>query len=152
MWTSAGGEWENSVDNHNRRILLVDDEQAVRFVLECALRAYQDQYEVVTAATGREALERAQEAPLGLLVTDIILPGIDGVALTRAIRGFDPTVPVVWITGHGRGQHMQDARELCVFAYLNKPVEVPDFRRIVGEALASRPDSVSTGASSADSA
>jgi DNA-binding NtrC family response regulator len=128
------------LDNHNERILLVDDEEKVLFVLQYSLRPYLDRYQVVTAANGYEALEKAQGAPIALLVTDIILPGMDGVALTRAIRGIDPTVPVVWITAHGRGPHMEDARELDVFAYLDKPLEITDFRRIVGDALASRPD------------
>ena len=86
--------------NCNKRILLVDDEERVLFVLSSSLKKLGDDVEIVTAANGWEAWQMAQRSPFDLLITDLSMPVMDGIELTRAIKALYPQTAVVWITAH----------------------------------------------------
>ncbi|MFJ2174987.1 response regulator transcription factor [Streptomyces sp. NPDC087851] len=81
------------------RILVVDDERAVRDTLERALTS--EGYAVGTAANGLEALRAAQELPYDLILLDVAMPGLDGLAAARRIRASGDTVPIMMITARG---------------------------------------------------
>jgi DNA-binding NtrC family response regulator len=119
-----------------RRILLVDDDGQVLFVLGASLRRMAVPCDVVTAQDGREAYHLLRANAFDLLVTDIRLPGIDGVTLTGLARSSAQQIGVVWITAHGCAQLREDAARLGVYLCLEKPVEVSEFRRVVEQALA----------------
>ena len=118
-----------------RRILLVDDDRQVLFVLQASLRRMSAPCDVVTAQDGREAYRLLQASTFDLLVTDIRLPGIDGVTLTRLARSSTPLIPVVWITAHGCAPLREDVVCLQVHCCLEKPVEVNDFRQVIQQVL-----------------
>lgn len=82
-------------------ILVVDDEPAFRSLLAATLE--QDGYHVIEAGDGAEAIELLERVKhVDLVVTDIRMPQMDGVALTNALRKTQPYVPVVFITGYPR--------------------------------------------------
>jgi DNA-binding NtrC family response regulator len=117
-----------------KRILLVDDDERVLFVLSTSLRRTREPCEVVTARDGWTAYGLLRDAPFDLLITDIQLPGIDGITLTElAQRKSAPAV--VWVTAYGCRGLNADAARLNVFRCLEKPVEVSEFRQIVRQAL-----------------
>jgi DNA-binding NtrC family response regulator len=117
------------------RILLVDDDEWVLFVLRASLQRMRMPCEVVTAQDGRAAYRLLQASAFDLLITDIRLPEIDGIILTDLVRSLAPRLPVIWVSAYGcRGLH-EDAVRLRVFHCLEKPVEVEDFRRIVQQAI-----------------
>jgi DNA-binding NtrC family response regulator len=118
-----------------RRILLVDDDGQVLFVLHASLRRMNVPCDVVTAQDGCEAYRLLQASAFDLLVTDIRLPGIDGVTLTGFARSAARQLPVVWITAHGCAPLRADAARLGVHRCLEKPVEVSEFRQVVQQAL-----------------
>ena len=97
------------------RILVVDDDERVLFVLHRALLAPQNGYEIVTALDGREALNKAKEVPFDLLITDLKMPGVDGITLTQAIRDLNSGTAVVWITAYGCVQVSDEATRLSVY-------------------------------------
>jgi DNA-binding NtrC family response regulator len=117
------------------RILVVDDDERVLFVLRRALLAFQNGYEIVTAQDGHKALDRAREFPFDLLITDLKMPGMDGVALTQAIRGLNSSTVVVWITAYGCAQVSDEATRLSVYECLEKPLRIDKIRWVVQEAL-----------------
>ena len=117
------------------RILVVDDDERVLFVLRRALLAFQNGYEIVTALDGREALNRAKEVPFDLLITDLKMPGVDGITLTQAIRDLNSGTVVVWITAYGCAQVSDEATRLSVHECLEKPLRIDEIRRVVREAL-----------------
>ena len=82
------------------KILLAEDEPEVRSFLTTVLGQYG--YEVLSAANGAQALELAQKQknPIHLLVTDMIMPGMNGRALAQQIRQLQPTTPVLYISGY----------------------------------------------------
>lgn len=82
-------------------VLLVDDEADVRRTTERILKRLG--FDVVCASSGAEAVElfRARRDGFALVVTDLTMPGMDGVALGAAIRGLSSEVPMILITGYG---------------------------------------------------
>jgi DNA-binding NtrC family response regulator len=119
-----------------RRILLVDDDEQVLFVLGTSLRRMPVPCDVVTALDGREAYQLLQSDAFDLLVTDIRLPGMDGVKLTGLARLSKEGLPVVWITAHRCAPLRTEATRLRVYCCLEKPVEVSEFRHVIQQALA----------------
>ncbi len=81
------------------KLLLVDDEEGIRNVLRISLADLG--YTVFTAADGNEALNIFKEEQPDIVLTDIKMPGIDGVALLRRIKHENPETEVIMITGHG---------------------------------------------------
>mgnify|MGYP001225599899 CR=1 FL=1 len=121
----------------HRRILVVDDERSVLLVTHRTLVRLGDGYEVVAAQNGREALDRIREAPFDLVITDLKMPEMDGVALTEAIRELCPDTIVIWMTAYGCGSLMDAAARLMVYGCLEKPVEVAEILRMARKALGS---------------
>ena len=80
------------------RVVVVDDDRAIRWVLERALA--QPDLEVETLDRADRALERLLEAPPDVLVTDIRMPGIDGLDLMAKVREVHPELPVIVMTAH----------------------------------------------------
>lgn len=103
-------------------VLVVDDEPSLLSSVATALR--RSGYEVFEAADGEAALAVAQQHPIGVLVTDIVMPGIDGVALAATMRAAQPTLAVLFITGFAGGE---PARRLPADAtVLRKPFRALD--------------------------
>ncbi len=123
-----------------KRILVVDDEQSVLFVLHNGLLKLDDGYdvEVDKARDGREALERLRQLSFDLLITDLRLPGMDGIELTKAARELDPDIAVIWITAFDCHSTSRDAQRLGVYRCLDKPLEIDEIRSVAREALDAR--------------
>ena len=104
----------------------------IRRVLEAILR--RDGYDVVTAANGVEALARMSRG-IHTVITDLKMPGLDGMALLRKLSADYPDVPVVMITAHGSVENAVEAVKLGAFDYLEKPFEQEQIRQIVAKAI-----------------
>lgn len=80
-----------------RRILLAEDDESMRGFLDRALT--RAGYEVVSFNNGEEALERLKQEPFSLLLTDIVMPRMDGIELARRASELDPDLKIMFITG-----------------------------------------------------
>ena len=125
--------------SEQKRILLVDDDEGVLFVLRHALTTLGREYQIVTARQGQTALSKIREAPFDIVVTDLRMPDMDGVELTEAIRGLDPSAVVIWITAYDCYRRSGEAARLRVYRCLDKPLEIHEIRETVSEALCQRP-------------
>jgi DNA-binding NtrC family response regulator len=114
--------------DRRKRILLLDDDDRVRFVLADILRKLGSGFEVVAASSCREALSLAQETDFDLLITDLRLPRSDGLALTSAFAKVSPNTKVVWITAHGCHHYLASAKRLDVVRCLDKPLDIQSIR------------------------
>ena len=112
-----------------KRVLVADDEANIRRVLEAILR--REGYDVVTAGTGLEALERMNRG-INTVITDLKMPGLDGMALLKRLSN---DVPVVMITAHGSVENAVEAVKLGAFDYLEKPFEQEQIRQLVAKAI-----------------
>jgi CheY-like chemotaxis protein len=117
------------------KILIVDDEERILFVLSSVLGKLKDQLEIKTVSNGKDAIEEARGIPFDLIITDLIMPGMDGVELTQRIRALSPGIAVIWMTAYGSQRFEAEAKQLAVHRCLDKPLEIEEFRQAVREAL-----------------
>jgi len=115
-----------------KRVLVADDELNMRRVLEAILR--REGYEVVTAANGLDAVSEMNR-DIHTVITDLKMPGLDGMGLLRKLQQDFPEVPVVMITAHGSVESAVEAVKLGAFDYLEKPFEQEQIRQIVAKAM-----------------
>ncbi|HID11014.1 MAG TPA: response regulator [Candidatus Latescibacteria bacterium] len=118
------------------RILVADDEVHVRKFLVDALVA--QGYEVEEASDGRDALERFRKAPFDIVLTDLRMPRMDGLALLKAIHEEDPAVLVVVITGYGTVEDAVEAIQNGAFNFLSKPVSLDQLYQVVRKSIEHR--------------
>jgi CheY-like chemotaxis protein len=128
-----------------KRVLVVDDEERVLFVMRGALARLGDGYQVVTASSGREALDKAKQTPFDVILTDLRMPGMDGIELTEAIRALDSGVIVIWLTAYGCHNVRTEAAQLSIYCCLDKPIKIGQIRQIVREAFEAVGNKASTG-------
>ncbi len=120
------------------KVLVVDDEKTFRVVAEAALAA--EGYEVATAGSGREALDRFRADPPDLVVLDRNLPDTDGLALLSRFRppGEAGAPLVIVATAYGDIDHAVQALKLGAHDYLTKPLQLPELVHKVAVALQAR--------------
>ena len=121
-----------ATESDSKRILIADDEINIRRVLEAILK--RDGYEVITAANGLEALAGMSRG-VHTVITDLKMPGLDGMGLLRKLSTEYPDVPVVMITAHGSVENAVEAVKLGAFDYIEKPFDQEQIRQIVDKAM-----------------
>ncbi|MDW8102870.1 MAG: response regulator [Anaerolineae bacterium] len=114
---------------HKKRVLVVDDEISVRKICQFILQMMG--FEVETAADGMEAVEKAREKPFDLIITDIKMPGINGVETARLIREIYPDVPWIVMTAYGQLDLALKAIRLGVNGFLLKPFTPDELKALV---------------------
>ncbi len=115
------------------RVLVVDDEVSIRDLLSKTLALAE--YDVDLAPDGRAAVERLRIIPYDLLITDLKMPGIDGLAVIREARRLKADIPVIIITGFSTEASAIEAVNLGVSGYLTKPFRVPRVLAAAAKAL-----------------
>jgi two-component system response regulator GlrR len=118
-----------------KRILIVDDDEAVLFVLRETFSKLKEGYQVVSAKSGREATEQLAKEPCDVMVTDLKMRDVDGVELTEVAGRTSPGMPVIWLTAYGCEKVQKDLVRLRVRCCINKPVRTSEIVRAVQEAL-----------------
>jgi DNA-binding NtrC family response regulator len=106
------------------RVLLVDDEE--QFVQTLAERLQMRDYDVTTSMSGEDALEKVRGYNFDVVVLDVLMPGLDGIATLREIRNIKPLTEVIMLTGHGTVETAIDGMKLGAFDFLLKPTETEE--------------------------
>ncbi|MBW1974317.1 MAG: sigma 54-interacting transcriptional regulator [Deltaproteobacteria bacterium] len=114
-------------------ILVVDDERNYLIILQELLE--EEGYEVFTADNGREALKLAMETDLDVVVTDMKMPGIDGMSFLDQLHKAKPDVPIIMMTAYGTIEKAVEAMKKGAFDYICKPFENEEFLVVVRKAL-----------------
>ena len=115
------------------RILVVDDEASIRDLLAKTLALAE--YDVDVAPDGRSALDRMRLYPYDLLIADLKMPGMDGLAVIREAKRYKADLPVIIITGFLTESSAIEALNLGVAGYLTKPFRVPQVLAAAAKAL-----------------
>jgi len=115
------------------RILIVDDEETIRELLLKTLALAE--YEVDVAPDGRTAVDRMRLIPYDLLITDLRMPGVDGLTVIREARRLNSDIPVIIVTGYSSEASAIEAINLGVQGYLTKPFRVPRVLAAAAKAL-----------------
>jgi PAS domain S-box-containing protein len=122
-----------SLPSTPRSILVVDDEEGVRTLLQEVLG---ERYRVLVAGDGREALETISVEPdLDLVITDLVMPNVEGIETIQAIRKMSPGMKIIAMSGALGGHFLKSAKALGADATLVKPIRPDRLQETVGELL-----------------
>jgi DNA-binding NtrC family response regulator len=117
-------------------ILVVDDEQSMAQFLAIVLR--KEGYQVTTVSNGKDALEKVRAERIDCVITDIRMPGMDGIQVLQGIKKIDPSLPVVIMTAYASQQSAIDAVNLGAFQYLIKNAKNDEIKLVIRNALEMR--------------
>jgi DNA-binding NtrC family response regulator len=118
-------------------ILIVEDEERLRKGLQKSLS--QERYRVLAAASGEEALALLEKQKVDLVVTDLVMPGMDGIKLLQRIKSAAPETLAAIMTAYGSAENMRKAEELGVKTFLAKPFDLEFLKFKINELLDRRP-------------
>ena len=119
--------------NSPAKILLVEDDSAIVITL-CRVLA-DEGYDVAVEKRGDTGLERAKNETFDVVVTDLRLPGINGIELVRALRVARPRLPIILMTAHGTTETAIEATQSGAYDYLVKPFEIPELLGLLEQAV-----------------
>jgi DNA-binding NtrC family response regulator len=117
-------------------VLVVDDEELYRRALERIL--VRSGYAVTCARDAAEAMGVVTSQPVDLVLSDVKMPGVNGIELVRQVRDFDEDLPCIVITGYGTAENSVEALRAGAFWYLQKPFDQSNLdavRRLVEQAI-----------------
>ncbi|HYR19462.1 MAG TPA: sigma-54 dependent transcriptional regulator [Myxococcales bacterium] len=114
------------------RVLVVDDEQSLRKVLAATLQ--REGYEVSVCVDGEEAIAALERDGADVVVTDLVMPRMDGLTLLRKVVARHPDVPVIVVTAHGRVDSAVEAMKAGAFDFLAKPFDHEELKAIIAKA------------------
>ncbi len=120
------------------KLLIVDDDSSLREFLEIFLA--KEGYKVDSADCGGKAIEKVRNGSYDLVITDVRMPGMDGVELLRRLKALDAGLPVVLITAFASLDAAVDAMKEGAWDYLTKPFKIEELRKVIENALSSRQD------------
>jgi DNA-binding NtrC family response regulator len=118
------------------RVLLVDDED--EFLETLSERLKIRGLSVVTASTGAEAINKAEQQDFDAIIVDLSMPGLDGIETTQRIKAISPATEIIILTGHGSVQSGVNAMKQGASDFLQKPVELGSLLEKIGEAKSKR--------------
>jgi len=117
------------------KILVVDDDETIRGMISAFCRG--EPYELDFAGNGREAIEKIQKNEANLVITDIRMPEMDGEDVLRAIKNFNPQIPVIIMTSYGTIDGAVHFLKAGAYDYITKPFTRDVFRHRVNRAIES---------------
>jgi two-component system response regulator AtoC/two-component system nitrogen regulation response regulator NtrX len=115
------------------RIVVIDDEEAARYGIGKSLE--REGYQVELACDGDEALRKIRELQPHTVISDVNMPGMDGITLLREVSRSDNPPPVVLVTAHGSETLAIQALRAGAFDYLSKPFDIEELRLVVRNSL-----------------
>jgi len=115
------------------QVLLADDEPNLRRVLTAQLE--RDGYDVFPVSGGRQAVEAFDENHFDLVISDLRMPGLDGMAVLAHVREQSAPPPVILITAHGTVDNAVEALKQGAFDYVTKPFDRTELRNVVAKAV-----------------
>jgi DNA-binding NtrC family response regulator len=126
--------WEREAETAvTIRVLLVDDEE--EFVEALAQRLEIREFDVTTATSGAQALDRIAEKEIDLVILDVQMPEVDGLEVLQKIKQQKPLIEVIMLTGHATVQTAIDGMKLGAFDFLMKPTETEDLVEKINRAF-----------------
>ena len=118
------------------KILVVDDEEIVH--KSCRRILQDEQYDMVSVYSAEEGIEQLNSSSYDLVVSDLVMHGMDGMELLQFVRENKSDIPVIIFTGYATAETARKALKMGAFDYIPKPFSPDEFREVVDNALESR--------------
>jgi len=118
-----------------KRILIVDDDEKLAALLQESLRALDEDYDVATAGGTDEALAKVSKRSFDLVITDLMMPEVDGLQLLEALKAINHSIITVAMTAFDSQEIRAQAKHLRIYRYLTKPFSVQEFRQCIIDAF-----------------
>lgn len=134
----------------DKRVLIVDDEEKVVFFLRESLEELGQDFTIGTAKSAEEALEKIATQPYDLVISDLRMPGIDGLQLIERVKQKYPRTRFILMTAYGTDEVEARAHHLDVYDYITKPFHVSDLLDVTRQALAPPAETLREGVLSED--
>ncbi|HEX6558188.1 MAG TPA: response regulator [Longimicrobiales bacterium] len=118
---------------NKQRVMLVDDEEGVRLSWNRYLSSRG--FDVTTEESGEGAMSRLSQQPVDVVVSDLRMPGVDGLELLDWVHKSNPDTRFILLTGYGNEEVERKARELGAYQYLNKPISPEALSAVITAAI-----------------
>ncbi len=112
-------------------VLIVDDEESLLLTIQAGFDGYKDQFEVVTARNGKEAVKVLEAMPISLVVTDLKMPEMDGFELLGYIKNEYPQIPAIVMTAFGTPEIETRLSQTGMIRMLEKPVDFEELTQLI---------------------
>ena len=120
----------------NKKVWIVDDDKSIRWVLEKALKSAD--VDITSFSHPDDVLERINKEEPDVIITDIRMPGMDGISLLDRIKQHSPNIPVIIMTAYSDLDRAVSAFQGGAYEYLSKPFDVDEVISLVRRAIADR--------------
>lgn len=121
------------MSDHSKRILIVDDEKVSLLILRKHLQC--QGYEVICAFNGKEALDLLEKQRVDLVISDLVMPEMDGIQLMQSVKEQYPTLPFIFFTARGSVESAVSAMRLGALDYIEKPFDGKIFDMVLRRSL-----------------
>lgn len=117
-------------------VLAIDDESSIRDLMKYTFEPHN--IEVVTAENGKAAITILENNPVDVIITDLLMPSMTGLALIREMKKRKSTIPIIIITAYGNTEMVKEIIAEGVFRLIEKPLDFDVLVPIVEDAIASK--------------
>ncbi len=124
--------------SNEKKVLIVDDEETLTWSLAKSLSRDKGKYEVLIANNGGEALNILSKNKIDLVITDIRMPGINGLDLLVRIKKEHPKTKVIIMTAYGSSDVQKEANRRGSIYYVEKPFEISEIRRVIVDLISKK--------------
>lgn len=122
-----------------KSVLIVDDEETLTFSIHQSFLMEKRDYEIVTAKSGEEALEKIKGKRFDVAIVDIYLPGISGLDLIKGIKEKNPDTLIIMMSAYATMDKKDEALEYGALYFFEKPFDIKEIKKIVLKTLDSAP-------------
>ena len=119
-----------------KRILIVDDEEDLTWSLSRRLKRDTETFEIHCANSGYHALDVLSKNSIDLIVTDLRMPGLDGMELLTRVKDKYPNTTMIVMTAHGTVEVKKALDKIGIIGYLEKPFDFEELRDLINSSLA----------------
>lgn len=116
-------------------ILIVDDDPSILQMLAESLKSLGAAYQIFTATSSTEALDKIEEQSFAVIIADYMMPGITGIDLARAVLRLSPGTQVILMTAYGTSRLRSTVQFVGVDGYLNKPFTVDELHQVIQKTM-----------------
>lgn len=114
-----------------KSILIVDDEETLTFSIHQSFILEKNGYEIITAGSGEEALEKSEGKSIDVAIADIYLPGINGLELIKKIKEKNPNAVIIVISAYATMDMKDEALENGALYFFEKPFDIKEMKKVV---------------------